>query len=397
MPESRLEYLFNRYASEGALTPEEEADLMNLLANPAQKERVQQLIDQLMQRTVETSEMQEDAAQSIMAAILQADKEPGQITAPVRSIRSQLVRWLSAAAVLVLLAVGIYWWNAKNKEAAGPFAFTVPENIKPGGNKAVLTLADGRQVILDTAQNGVLQTSGAITIRKTKDGELVYDLSAATGTQQGANLYNTISTPNGGQYQVLLPDGSKVWLNAASSIRFPMAFAGKERKVVITGEAYLEVAQNARMPFMVEANETKVEVLGTHFNINSYTDERYLKTTLLEGSVRVVSGNDAVILKPGQQALSKAGNIAEVVYQANLEETMAWKNGFFYMSETPITAIIRQISRWYSVEIAYPEGTPVGTISGKIPRSMNFSNVLKVLQKSGVVLKMEGQKLVIHP
>jgi ferric-dicitrate binding protein FerR (iron transport regulator) len=308
-----------------------------------------------------------------------------------------LVRRFAAAAALVLLALGVYWWNVRTHDTAAAVAFTVPENIKPGGNKAVLTLADGRQVVLDTAKNGVLQSAGAITIRKTKDGELVYDVSAAVNNSQGPERYNTISTPNGGQYQVLLPDGSKVWLNAASSIRFPLAFAGKERKVQITGEAYFEIASRAGMPFMVQANETTVQVLGTHFNVNSYTDERYLKTTLLEGSVKVVTGSSNTLLQPGQQALSKADGAVRVIDQADLEEAVAWKNGVFYMAEMEIPALMRQVSRWYNVEVIYPNGVPAGTITGKIPRNMNFANVLQVLQKSGVSLRMEGQKIVVNP
>jgi ferric-dicitrate binding protein FerR (iron transport regulator) len=397
MSDTRLQALFNRYVHTADLSPAEEEELMALLAEQANKNQVQQLIDQLVVHRGEEAVMEPAAAEAIMEAILQADRASAPAIAPIRPIRHQFIRRFAAAAVLLLMAAGIYWWSARDTAAVSPFAFTVPDNIKPGGDKAVLTLADGTQVVLDTVQNGVLQSAGAITIRKTKDGQLVYEVTAVTGDVPAAENYNTISTPNGGQYQVLLPDGSKVWLNAASSIRFPIAFTGKERKVTITGEAYFEIAASANRPFMVQANETTVQVLGTHFNMNSYTDERYLKTTLLEGSVKVVTGNSNVLLQPGQQAVSAIGGPVKAIDRADLEEAVAWKNGMFHMSEMPIPAMMRQVSRWYNVEVVYPNGVPAGTITGKFPRSMNFSSVLQVLLKSGVSLRMEGQKIVVNP
>ncbi len=217
---------------------------------------------------------------------------------------------------------------------------------------------------------------------------MVYNKVA--GDQQGV-VYNTLSAPTGGQFQLVLPDGSKVWLNSSSSIRFPTEFSGEERKVELTGEAYFEVAKNPTLPFRVSVSGMYVEVLGTHFNIMAYGDESSIKTTLLEGSVRVTKGSSAKVLTPGQQSkMNLKGDIN--VVDADLEQVIAWKNGYFQFSSDDIETIMRQVARWYDIKVVYKDKIPGGGFSGIVSRKNNISRVLKILQDGGVQLRWKGKK-----
>ena len=280
----------------------------------------------------------------------------------------------SAAAVLIVLSAALYFFRSDQPQA--PAVAVKKADVMPGGNKALLTLADGSSIILDQAGNGTVAKQGNVVINKTADGQLIYDASAR-GKNNAIVGYNTISTPRGGEYQVILPDGSKVWLNSASSINFPTVFSESERNVVITGEAYFEVASNVRKPFIVKANGTRIQVLGTHFNVMAYTNEGSVKTTLLEGSVKVSSGRESNIIKPGEQAQIINGKIN--VSAANLEEAVAWKNGYFYFRNTDIKTVMRHISRWYDVDVEYRGTVPETVFSGKMYRNVNASKVLEIL------------------
>jgi len=265
-------------------------------------------------------------------------------------------------------------------------------DVAPGGSKATLTLADGSVILLDDANNGTLAQQGDAKVIKL-DGKILYDQIA--NTQQV--VYNTISTPRGGQYQLALPDGSMVWLNASSSVRFPTAFAGNERRVEITGEAYLEVAKNPAKPFIVSVNNAEVQVLGTHFNINAYSDELDVKTTLLEGSIKFVNAESNIILKPGQQSqLTKHGMI-KVESNVNVEEVIAWKNGRFNFENAGIEAVMRQLSRWYDVDIEFG-GKPDDLFVAEMPRDIKLSDALKALELTGKVkFEIEGRKIIVMP
>jgi transmembrane sensor len=325
----------------------------------------------------------------------------------------------AAAIVFVLLAAGLYFGfkdrSSKNL-ALTPSSQKTPllDDVKPGGNKATLTLGNGKVVVLDNVQNGNVATENGINIVKLNDGELTYQAIGSSIAQKKPGLkdlpYNIITTPRGGQYQVVLGDGTKVWLNATSSITYPVAFSGAERKVAITGEVYFEVAPSAtlsagKLPFIVQimnaaGNEMgKVDVLGTHFNINAYDDEAVIKTTLLEGSVRIQSlaGNrQSAIIKPGQQALLTASNTLQTIDDINTEEIMAWKNGQFMFKSVGIETIMRQAARWYDLEITYDNGKPTDRFTGKISRNVNLSQLLKILEYSEVHFTLlEGKKLVI--
>jgi Fe2+-dicitrate sensor, membrane component len=316
--------------------------------------------------------------------------------APTR--RSNRWYWLAAAALIGIVS-GTYFFMKPTR----PIAVAETTNnrdssatIVPGGNKALLTLADGSVIVLDSAANDTLSTQGNTVVFKQRDGRLVYQAQGASAT----TAYNTISTPRGGQYEVVLPDGSKVWLNAATSLRFPASFSANERKVELNGEAYFEVAPMKTAPFLVSFNTNRpgtVEVLGTHFNIMAYADEASINTTLLEGAVRVQSQHHVRTLQPGQQArVTENGNM-EVANNVDTEAAIAWKNGYFLFSNSDVQTVMRQIARWYDVEIEYAGKIPAERFEGEIPRNSHISDVVKMLELSNVHCRIEGKKMIILP
>jgi ferric-dicitrate binding protein FerR (iron transport regulator) len=265
-------------------------------------------------------------------------------------------------------------------------------DIAPGTNRAVLVLADGSSVLLDDAEQGELSRQANAIINKTADGQIVYENQA--GAELVPLVYNTISTPRAGQYRLTLTDGTKVWLNAATSLQFPASFPGKERRVKLTGEAYFEVASNASQPFIVETPQQSIEVLGTHFNVNAYEEETQTKTTLLEGKVKVQTGSSVRVIKPGEQAASmQPGSLR--VSEADTEEAIAWKNGYFKFNKADIQTIMRQLERWSDVEVEYMGAVPTDLFVGKINRSENISGVLRILELSKVQFKIENRKIIV--
>jgi ferric-dicitrate binding protein FerR (iron transport regulator) len=307
-------------------------------------------------------------------------------------------RYAAAAIIFCMLSISVYFLFKPKPE----YQISKTENVQsdknkndvgPGTNKAILTLANGSSIILDSAANGTLTTQGNSKILKL-NGMLSY---SALKNKPSEVLYNTISTPRGGQYQLMLSDGSKVWLNAASSLRFPASFAGKERKVELLGEAYFEVAKNAAMPFKVKVNGMEVEVLGTHFNINSYENESTVRTTLLEGSVKINKNNSSSLLKPGQQAqVNKAGEI-KIINNVDVEEAIAWKEGKFQFDRADIHDIMRQLARWYDVDVEY-KGSVSSHFGGTISRDVNLSQVLNMLHLTGEVkFQIEDRKVIVMP
>lgn len=323
-------------------------------------------------------------------------------TAPVVKLSSwHKVRWAAAAVFLLMLSYGVYKLLPSSKPLAVPdnilAKIDAAKDVLPGGNRAVLTLADGTSILLDSASNGTIASQGSVKVIKLNTGQLVYN-----STDGGAISvsYNTLTTPLGGQYQVTLQDGTIVWLNSGSSLRYPTVFAGAERRVEITGEAYFEVAKNPNQPFKVKINLSsgeggEIDVLGTHFNINAYEDEATVKTTLLEGSVNINHSNTTSQLKPGQQLqLSKQGHV-EIVNKADLEETMAWKEGRFQFENADIHYIMRQIARWYDVEVEY-KGEITRHFGGVISRNENVTKVLNLLELTGEVnFKVAGKKIIV--
>lgn len=295
-------------------------------------------------------------------------------------------RWWAAAAAVLLLAGGAGYLLRKPAPAPAP---VVAEVVLPGGNKAVLTLADGSAVTLDSAGNRVITQAG--TAIRQQGGQLEYK------DQENAGVgFNTLRTPRGGQFKITLGDGTKVWLNAASSLRYPTAFTTGSRMVEVTGEAYFEVAKDPEKPFLVKlSEENTITVLGTRFNVNAYTDETSINTTLLEGSVRVSVKNNTRILQPGQQArVTAAGDIS--VVPADTEQAIAWKNEIFNFRDADIQAVMRQLSRWYDVEVVYKGKAPVSRFQGEIQRNLPLHDVLEGLETTGIRFTLEGRKIIIR-
>jgi len=304
-----------------------------------------------------------------------------------------LSRWGWAAAAFVgVLVGGFYLWHAVHGKKDGPgLAVAQHINVAPGHDGAILTLSNGIQVVLDSMRNGVIAAQkGANVILQ--DGRLAYD---PTGKQGGGPVYNTMTTPRGRQFQLTLPDGTKVWLNAESSIKYPTAFTGTERSVEMKGEAYFEVAKHATMPFRVHVDGREdIEVLGTSFNVNAYADEQSLNTTLLEGSIRVRAQNGDNVLKPGQQA--QMGSDIKIVDNRDLDKVMAWKNGAFNFEGLSLEEAMRQLERWYDIKVRYEHGVPDVHFGGKIGRDVSLDDLLQMLSGTKLKFRMEkGRELVI--
>ena len=298
-----------------------------------------------------------------------------------------------AASILIIVGVGGYVYFANKNEHQ--VARNTPRrqiDIEPARNGAVLTLNNGKQIVLDSAHNGTLAEQGNSKIIKQGD-----QLSYTSNQQHSAGeiIYNTITTPKGRQYPNLtLGDGSKVWLDAGSSIHFPVAFTGNERKVEITGQVWFDVVHNGKMPFKVIAKNVEVNDLGTEFNINAYNDEAKIDVTLLQGAISI----GPTTLKPGQQAQITSNGKLQLMSNVDVEQVMAWKNGFFSFRQTDIKGIMRQLSRWYDVEVRYENVNPTETFTGEIDRNLTLAEVLKVLEKTRVHFRIEeGRKLVILP
>jgi transmembrane sensor len=389
MNHSAMQKLLDRYLS-GACSAEEQL-------------KVEQWLEQQQNADNEWTEMDAPAKAAWMALLRQDVRHTIQskaVAPPVIPIyKRPFFRMAAAAAIILMIGTGAWWL----KQGSSRDMVKIREadlhlnDVLPGGNKAVLTLANGSTITLDSAANGKLAQQGNTTVLKAANGQLAYN---AVNERPTEVVYNTLATPRGGQYRLVLPDGSKVWLNAASSIYYPTVFRGKERKVSITGEAYFEITENAAMPFVVEAttysgNRGEVKVLGTHFDVNAYNDEKTMNTTLLEGSVLVKKDGATALLKPGQQAqLPKEGGI-KLVNDADLEEIVAWKNGKTSFRKMDVENIMRQVARWYDVEIVYEDGIP-DRYTGTVSRDVPVSQLLRYLELSGGVhFRIEGKKITV--
>lgn len=335
-------------------------------------------------------------------------------------------KWYAAAAVIViLLSTSLYFFSDNSKVqnlVYKPVKKSFPESVKSfsrpeesvnntieiiqndieaGEDKAILILGDGTKIVLDDAQNGILANQGGNSILKAAEGELIYSFAQENSKPVDKSaemiIYNTIETPKGGKFQVRLPDGSKVWLNAASSLRFPTTFSGSKRQVELKGEAYFEVAHDESKLFEVNTRNQIVQVLGTHFNINAYADEPTVNTTLIEGSVRVsdVRTNTSQLLKPGEQ--SQLAERIEIVNVKNTSEAVAWKEGYFQFNEADIETVMRQIERWYDVTVKYEGEIPLYRFGGEIERSLSLLQVLKILEKTKVHFRLEGREVIVMP
>ncbi|RQO69836.1 anti-sigma factor [Pedobacter sp. KBW06] len=300
----------------------------------------------------------------------------------------------AAASVILLIALGFYFYRP-SAQILNMEESVVNQGIKPGSNKAYLTLSDGRRISLTDASSGEVAKQSGIRITKNAEGQLIYTVIESDVT--GAAVYNTFETPKGGKYQVCLPDGTKVWMNAASTLKYPASFATFNQRIVnLDGEAYFEVSKDKAKPFIVITKKQNVKVLGTYFNINAYHDEPDTKTTLLEGSIELNNDTDVKLLKPGEQAETTESRI--LVSVADTDQALAWKNGDFVFEGASLRTIMRQISRWYDVEVSYEGQIADLKFGGSISRTKNITAVLRVLELTkGVHFKIEGRRILVMP
>ena len=383
--------LLDRYLR-GDLSREEAARLLDSLDDKDMRRQWESAVGGLLENKAMHGLSDPTRMDAVRRSIM-AGKAPVRQRGP---ILKRLIRYAAAAAVLLaatLTTVYLLRQASQNRQQAA--APVHAGSLIPGGDKAVLTLADGSRITLDTAGNGAIASQGNVQVIKLNSGQLAYNTGA--DGKGGGISYNTLSTPKGGQFRIILPDGSNVWLNAASSLRFPTAFSGKTREVQLNGEAYFEVAKNPAMPFTVKVNEMAVQVLGTHFNVMAYQDESSIQTTLLEGAVNIQHGAQAMLLKPGQQArLTTAGKMT-LNEKVDVEEVTAWKNGYFHFNHESLEGVMRQIGRWYDAEVTYEGDIPVREFGGKIERSSSVTEVMKILELSKVRYRIEGKRIVITP
>jgi len=390
----RISLLLDKYAL-GVTTPAEEEELASLLEQPSGDEAARDYLTKMLQQMPSLPEHSEARWQAVREAI---HRMGTQEAPPVRKgWQRSLIRWAAAAVLLG----GIVTWYLLMPKKKVEQTLAVQHDRPPGSNVALLTLADGSTIALDSLHDGLVAQQGNTKIDKLGNGQLAYkDADGHKPSVPGAPAHNTLTTPRGGQYRLILPDGTAVWLNAASSITYPTAFTGNERTVQITGEAYFEVQKDMDRPFKVKfitgADSGVVEVLGTGFNINAYTDEDAVRTTLLEGSVRVV-GSQTTLLKPGQQVqLDKSGH-SRMIPDADVEDVIAWKNGRFHFENADIQTVMRQIARWYNVEVVFEGKITTESFEGDIPRSSQLTEVFKILELSKVHFKIDDKKVTVMP
>lgn len=395
MERQRLFYLLSTHAA-GRLTEEEWQELAAYAMDPAMSDEFQQQLVAFMEQAPAAPVVAGEEWKSMLMAVMDTDKVREEAPVPLRRVPSFFRRWSWAAVLIPVLAIGIYFLVHGRKDRVQPPMQAKAADIAPGRNGAVLTLADGSQVVLDSLGNGVIATQkGAKVLLKA--GQLSYAPLQGEGVD-----FNRITTPKGRQFKLVLPDGTGVWLNAASSLRYPTSFTGKTRQVEVTGEAYFEVAENANMPFHVNVNgNTNIEVLGTHFNVNAYDNEQHINTTLVEGRIKVSAGTAgaSVILEPGQQAQRGRGSATDlkVVSNADIEKITAWKDGLFNFNGATLHEVMRQLERWYDIEVVYEKGAPDITFWGKMTKDISLNGLLIGLEKSEVHLRLEGRKLIVLP
>ncbi|ATL49071.1 iron dicitrate transport regulator FecR [Chitinophaga caeni] len=389
-------------ALNGTATESEMYFLRSWMAEAEHAEEARALLVRSFSEVESTVDMSAGKAQAILEAILAAEKQSSG-----GKLRKLLPRYWKAAAVIALLALGGLYYNwLQQKQPIQPIARAVPvTDIDPAHQGAILTLSDGSEIVLDSAKKGILAAQNGVNV-VLDSGQLSYNPTANT---ENAISYNMVNTPKGRQFSLQLPDGSKVWLNAASSIKYPTSFNGNQRLVVLSGEAYFEVAKNSKMPFRVNINnKVTVDVLGTSFNINAYGDNGSINTTLITGAVAIQrasklqsSANKRFVLKPGQAAqvpLLQSSSGININYNADIRKALAWKNGAFNLEGASLKDVMKEVERWYNIEVVYEDGNvPDIYFTGEMSRNVKLSSFLKALKEWQINYRLEGNRLTILP
>ena len=387
--EKRIHYLLKQFEW-GVLSEAERAELHQFVVNNDElvSDEITKMI--LLEEESFIADVDKDKWNVVLNKLLAADKPQ----LPKKTIRFSIYRWAAAAIILLSFSIAVLYYVNK-KEEIHVFA----ADVDPGSNKAILTLADGRKISLTDAIDGNVAVQDGISITKTANGQLIYTITAQSNVGLDSTKFNTISTPNGGEWQIKLPDGSNIWLNAASSLKYPLSFASsKQRHVELTGEAYFEVAKDKSRPFIVSSSKQKLEVLGTHFNINSYTDEPVTKTTLLEGSIRISQNgtNNVEVLEPGEQSIVSANGIN--VKESNVDEAVAWRKGYFMFVNEKQESIMRKIARWYNVEVNYADPAAKEVMYyGTVSRFDKISKILRKFEQTGEVrFEINANRITVY-
>lgn len=378
---SDIKDLLERYV-DGQLSAEEVQIVLNSM--DADESAVPDLISDLLQQRTVAGLGDPGQEEALFARIMEKDRQ-SRIVPLYRRLR-----WWAAAAILILGAAGTYY-ALQQRSTHQPAETALHTNIPAGRKGAVLTLSNGEQMSLDSAGKGVIAMQNGVRVTL-GNGQLLYGSDSAALSI----AYNKLSTPRGREFSITLPDGTKAWLNSSSSIKYPTAFSGKERNVEVTGEVYFEVAANASQPFRVKiSNDVWIDVLGTSFNINAYTDEKNIVTTLAEGAIRFNLGQQSKVLSPGQQAVVANTDKRFSIQNANVEQVLAWKNGFFDFNHMPFDQVMRQLSRWYDIDVVYENGIPDVDMEGTLGRDVSLDTILFFLGKVDVHCRLEGKRLVI--
>lgn len=411
-----IDPIVTKYVREEFLTPEEQTLLQTWIA---QGQGRQELLDKLRndpawtkENLIRIQDIQHDRIWPRVESRLQSEgfwlDNTEAIAAPViPAAKTRHIRWVRyvMAASVVIAAAGITFWSLirrqNNTTAAAVASAPVVTDVQPGGNKATLTLADGRTIDLDSTADGVLANQANTFVAKA-DGKLAYNKAASEIPT--SPTYNLLATPRAGQFTLILPDGTHVWLNNASSLRYPVWFTGATREVELTGEAYFEVAKDAAHPFKVHIHNSPagadggaIEVLGTSFNIMAYSDENAERATLVDGSIRYSHGSNSALLKPTEQSVLDANGSLNTLHHVNVDEITAWKNGYFHFDHSSLETTMRQLARWYDVTVEYQAKIQPQEFVGKIQRSFTLATVLKGLEGENVHFKLEGKKVIVTP
>lgn len=385
----RLAELFQKQL-DGKLSQDEKEELALYAMQEDLQPLLRQMIEEAWNITGEEADLPQDKVRDIKESILSGNGTRQDI---IHIPKTRTLKWWAAAAVLLLVAIGaVLWYTGTKMTPASQPDLVIAEDIKPGSNGAILTLSDGRRIELDSMGNSIVSDSNGIKA-ELKDGMLTYTANQKADHQI---LFHTVTTPRGKQFQLQLPDGSHVWLNTASSITYPATFHGNDRQVSVTGEVYFEVKNTAAAPFIVSSNQQKVMVLGTRFNINSYDDDIAVKTTLRDGKVRVTANGNGgeKILVPGQQSRVVANDPIQVK-EVDIDQVLAWQMGYFNFSNTSFADIMKQLSRWYNIDVKFENKIPEIEFEGKLNQSVNLSRVLEFFKESGIKFRLENHTLII--
>jgi ferric-dicitrate binding protein FerR (iron transport regulator) len=435
-PSFDIDQIVLKYIREESLTPEESFQLRRWLAASEERENllhrlrrdpawVQANLARMQHYSTDPIWLQVETRLKSDGYWLPADTNTASSSSTLVAVRRHTGRrywrvfFVAASVILILSAGGAWLWSLSHHATTlAPTAPLVATDVQPGGNKAILTLADGRQINLDSSANGVLAAQGNAQISKLSAGQLAYNKGRGAAAATAGSLpllYNSLSTPRAGQFTLTLPDGTHVWLNNASTLRYPVAFTGADRPVELTGEAYFEVAKDAAHPFRVIVHRANtpapgsatgpatdeggsIEVLGTSFNVMAYADEPAERTTLVDGSIRFSPrAGSSVLLHPAQQSVLDDKGALHVLPHVNVDEVTAWKNGYFHFDHASLQTTMRQLARWYDVDVTYQGQPAEQQFMGKIQRDLPLSAVLKGLENENVHFKLQGRELTVTP